>query len=147
MSVDDNYREVIRKSAIISPTIGDPAEYCLRVCQDGTVTITGAVTGSFQPSGLSTAGRNTTLDVTTVAIPLPLSALTGRNALSVRNLDVSTILYVGFDTSLTADSINGTTSGWQVGPNETFNVDIQDDIVLYGIVSSGTIKIQVQELA
>ena len=147
MSVKDHGLESIRKSTIVSPTEGDPTEYCIRVCQDGTVEISGNIGGSVQISGLSVEGKNTTLEVSTTAIPLPATALTGRNALSVRNLDATTTLYVGFSTSLTADSVVGVTSGWQVGPNETYNVDIQDDIVLFGIVTSGTIKIQVQEFA
>lgn len=147
MSVRDHGLEAIRKSAIIAPSLGDSTEYCIRVCQDGAVEITGSISGAVQISGLSVAGKNTTLEVSTTAIPLPAIPLVDRNALSVRNLDSSNTLYIGFSTAVTADSVVGVTSGWQVGPNETYNVDIQDDIVIYGIVISGTIKIQVQEFA
>jgi len=147
MSVSVHGLEAIRRSTIISPTVGDLTEYCIRTCVDGTVTIDGTVEGSFSPSGLSQAGRNTTLSVGTTAVAIPASALTDRNSMLIRNLDATVDLYIGFDTGVTATQTVGTTSGWLVGPNETYNVDIKDDILIYGIVASGSILVQVQEFA
>lgn len=113
---------------------------------DGFIKARTSATGTFVFSGLSTDQKNTTLLVSTIAIPLPAVALTGRNSIAIRNLDSSEILYIGKSDVQASDNI-GTTSGWQIGPNETYNVDITDSIVLYGIVSSGSIKIQVRELA
>lgn len=99
------------------------------------------------PSGLRTAGKVTTLDVTTTAAVLPATALTDRNAMSVHNLSTTTTVYIGFDSGVTADAVNGTTSGWELGPGEFFNTDITDGIFLYAIVSTGTAKVKVMELS
>lgn len=98
------------------------------------------------PSGLKTAFRNTTFDVSGVAVELPPIPLTGRNSMIIYNRSTTEILYVG-NSNVTADTVNGTTSGWQIEPNSYFPLDITDDIVLYGIFASGTHKIQVLELA
>jgi hypothetical protein len=146
LSVKDHGLDAIRKSTIVSPTEGDPTEYCIRVCQDGEVTITGTIGGSVQLQGFSTTWKNTTLNVSTTALPLPSTALTGRNAIAIRNLDPSVTLYIGnFD--VVANDAIGTTAGWQIGPNETYNLGITDSVVLYGVVASGTIRISVKELA
>lgn len=107
----------------------------------------GTVTGSIQPEGLNIAGRNTTLSVSTTAIPLPAIPLANRNAMSIRNLSQTDVLYIGFDSSVTADSVVGITSGWQLGPNEGFNIDVQGSIPIYGIAASGSILVQVMELS
>jgi hypothetical protein len=88
------------------------------------------------------------MDVSNSAVLLPTTALLNRNSLSIRNLSNTNTLYVGFTSGVTADSVNGTTSGWDVGPQESFNLDITDDIVIYGICETGKpVKIKVMELA
>ena len=152
MSVRDHGLEAIRKSTVVIPS-SDGSEYCIRItpCEDSIdVNIVGGnvnINGEVTVSGLTIGGRNTTLDVSITAIPLPSVAFTDRNALSIRNLDATQDLYIGFDTGVTATQTNGTTSGWIIGANETFNIDITESIVIYGIVASGSIKVQVQELA
>ena len=107
-----------------------------------------AVTGEFTPSGLHIAFKVTTLDVTSAAaLPLPAVALVGRNSLVVHNKSTLDILYVG-PASLTADNVIGITSGHEVNPGETFAIDIQDDIILYGRAETGkTIRVKVTEIA
>jgi hypothetical protein len=138
MSVDDYGIEVLKKAAV-ELVANDKSEYKLRVFSEPG--------DSNPPSGLQTAGRITTMNVSASAIALPTTALTDRNALSIRNLDSTTTLYVGFHTGVTATDTVGTDSGWQVGPDENIQFDITDDIVIYGIVASGTIKVQVMELS
>jgi len=134
---------------IVLCSLGSLQRLSFRVDSDGNIArnTIGSFTGTVQISGLSTAGRNTTLSVGTTAIPLPATPLTDRNALSIRNLDLVSNLFIGFADTVTATTTVGTLSGWIVGPNETYNVDIQDDIIIFGIIASGTIKVQVQELA
>lgn len=108
----------------------------------------GAITGEFTQTGLKTQGKVTTMTVSHTPTPLPATPLTKRNSLAVTNLSSSDILYIGFSSSVTADATIGTNAGWEVGPNEGFNLDIQDDIIIYGITQSGiTIKIKIMELA
>lgn len=118
----------------------DSGFHAVRVC------IEDAIEGALTPKGLSTELKNTVLNVSTTAIPLPATALTARNFIAIRNLDLTETLYIGNSDVVANDSV-GNTAGWQVGPNETYNVDITDAIIIYGVVASGTIKVQIQELA
>lgn len=113
----------------------------------GELKVTGSVSGDVTPAGLRIAGRNTTMMVSTTAIALPAIPLANRNAMSIVNLSMTETLYIGFDTSVTADSVVGVTSGWEIGPNEGFNIDITETIPLYGIVASGSIMIKIMELS
>lgn len=108
----------------------------------------GTLTGEFVQAGLFNAGKITTMDVGSTAVAIPTTALSGRNSISVTNLSETDILYIGFNSSVTADRVNGITAGWEIGPREGFNLDIQDDIPIYGITEIGvTVKIKVMELA
>jgi hypothetical protein len=98
------------------------------------------------PSGLKTAFRNTTMDVSTTALPLPSMSLTARNSIVIFNVSSTQTLYIG-NSDVTADVINGITSGWQVAPQSYFSTDITPAITLYGVFASGTHKVQVLELA
>lgn len=98
-------------------------------------------------SGLANDFVTTTMNVTDIAAPVPASALSSRVALTITNLDGVETLYLGKST-VTADRAIGTTAGWEVGPNESFNVDISDALVLYGIAEAGkTILIKVLEIS
>ena len=104
--------------------------------------------GTFVPTGLSVSGKNTTIDITDTATLLPATALTARNALSVHNTDSQESIYVGFDNTVTADSVIGNTSGRQVGAGLALNFDITDNVSLYAIAESGkTVRVHIMELA
>lgn len=108
---------------------------------------TGTISGEFTPTGLHTAILVTTLDVPDTAVPLPTTAYTGRNSMVVHNKSATDTLYVG-PATVTADNVIGTTSGHEVGPGETFAIDIQDDIILYGRAETGkTIRVKITEVA
>lgn len=107
---------------------------------------TGTIQGEFSPSGLKVAIFVTTMDVTDTAIALPVSPLAGRNSMVIQNKSPD-ILYVG-PATVTADNVIGTTSGHEIGPSETFAIDITDDIILYGRAETGkTIRVKVTEVA
>lgn len=106
------------------------------------------LTGEFTQTGLKTQGKITTLDITDTVSPIPATALVGRNSLSLTNLSTTDTLYVGFNTNVTASRALGVNAGWEVGPNEGFNLDIQDDIIIYGITETGvTVRVKIMELA
>jgi len=101
----------------------------------------------FTFSGLSEAIKITTLDVTDTATALPATPLNNRNSISIRNLDNTETLYIG-DINLTADAVNGTTSGWEVPPQESLNFDIANDVTVYGRAETGkSIKVKILEMA
>lgn len=108
--------------------------------------IAGAITGSVTPAGLRIAGRNTCMNVLNTATLLPAVALANRNAMAITNLS-SEVLYIGFDTSVTANQAIGNNAGWEIGPNEGFNIDITNNIPLYGIVPIGPALIKIMELS
>lgn len=100
------------------------------------------------PGGLRNAFLVTTLDMTDTAGTIPGTALTDRNAVSIHNLSTSVTIYIGPANTVTADRVNGTTSGWELGPGEFFNLDVTDNIPLYGICPSGqSAQVKVMELS
>lgn len=111
------------------------------------VAVAPSVSIGTTPSGLKTNFRITTMIVPDTSVALPAVALVARNAMSITNQDATEILYIGKIT-VTADSVVGTTSGWETGPGESFNVDVTDAIVLYGIAPAGkTIKVKILEIS
>lgn len=98
------------------------------------------------PSGLKKAFRNTTASLSTTALPLPAVSLLERNSIIIYNLSSTEILYIG-NSDVTADVVDGITSGWQVAPLSYFSTDITPAITLYGVYATGTHKVQILELA
>lgn len=109
------------------------------------VTIPGGI-ATF-PAGLSKDYRVTTMIISDTATPIPAVPLTDRNAISITNLDGINTLYIGKIT-VTPDRAIGTTAGWETGAGESFNVDITDTIIIYGVAPVGqTILVKVLEIA
>lgn len=142
-------QEILITDDVDSIKVGDGSGTYLKINPDGSINtgITGTISGNFTPSGLHTKGKVSTINITDTVSPLPSTPLTGRNSLSLTNLSTDT-LYIGFDTSVTPDRTIGVTSGWEVGPNEGFSLDIQDNILIYGITQTGqTVLVKILELA
>jgi hypothetical protein len=98
-------------------------------------------------SGLQIGFKITTMTIGDTEVAIPATALTDRNSFSLVNLSETDTLYLG-NTGVTADRVTGITSGWEVGPNESFNIDITEDIIMYGICESGkTVQIKLFEVA
>jgi hypothetical protein len=136
MSVSDHGIEAIRKSAEeIIP--GDKKEYRIRTSSVGV----------FQLSGLSKAMRVTTMSVGDVAIKLPAIPLADRNSLIIYNKSATDTIFMG-PLGVTADTVTGITSGWEIDPLTYYSLDIQDDIEVYGICEAGkSAIIKLMELA
>jgi hypothetical protein len=80
-------------------------------------------------------------------IALPVSPLSDRNAISIANLSTTDTLYIG-NTGVVADRSIGITAGWEIGPQETYNTDIKDTIIIYGLAATGkTIRVKIQEIS
>lgn len=106
----------------------------------------GTLTGELTPSGLKTAGKNTTIDISTTAVMLPSTALLKRNALSIHNTSSTDILYIGFDNTVTADNVVGNTSGRQVGAGQIINFDVTDAVAIWAIANT-SIRVHIMELS
>jgi hypothetical protein len=119
--------------------LNDDSEVIVRTSAD--------ITGEITPSGLNVAVKITTLTVGTTAVKLPTTALTNRNAIAIHNKSSSFTLYVGPST-VTADSVTGTTSGWEVTADSFVQLDITDAVEIYGRCASGeSAQVKVMELA
>jgi hypothetical protein len=114
---------------------------------DGEVIVRTSATGTFSPTGLSTAGIITTMNVSGIAIKLPNTPLANRNAISIYNKSTTDILYIGFNSNLTPDDTLGTTAGWEIDPQGYVQFDVTDDIEIYGITTGATILIKIMEVA
>ena len=78
---------------------------------------------------------NTMCNVTTAATPLPTTALKGRKVVTIENIGNVT-LYIGGSTVTANEAMTG---GLQLkNDGDTFTVDATDDIIIYGIIASGT---------
>lgn len=106
-----------------------------------TTTITGEVTGSFRPAGLTIGGRISSVSLdTTNWTPLPAIPLANRNALSIQNIS-------GVEIKLQYDDTTVGYVGVAVGPSNERFYSISDSIVIYAKASSGSPSILVEELA
>lgn len=109
------------------------------------VTFSGGI--SAVPSGLRNDFKITTMDVTDTQTAIPVTPLTDRNAMSIFNMSTTDTLYIG-KTGVTADAVLGNTSGWEIGPQESFNSDVKDTIVFYAIAATGkTIRVKIMEIS
>lgn len=113
-------------------------------CMD--INVANQISGDFSPSGLKIAMRTTTMEVSTIPIPIPAIPLADRNSIEIQNLDDTEILYVG-NSDVTADRVLGTTSGKEIDPGSFWSLDVTETIILHGVVASGTIQIKVTEVA
>lgn len=103
----------------------------------GSVTLTGDV-HIRAPTGPFTISVATVTSVAADPIPVPLAA---RVSLSIRNKGAVTV-YFGEDAFVTADDT--ATGGWEIGPGEDFNVDLDDSNSFFLITpaaSSAVVKI------
>lgn len=147
MSRIDVYPQTISAPSDAKVVTGTEQASTKKVGLDVNVIAGSGVTGSFTLSGLRTDFEVTTQDVTDTAAKMPATPLTDRNSISIVNLSATDTLYIGKST-VTADSVIGTTSGWEVGPLEGFNTDITDEIELWGRAEAGkTVRIKILELA
>jgi hypothetical protein len=81
---------------------------------------------------------NGTITVTTSQTAIPTTALSGRKAIVIVNISSGNI-FVG-DSSVT------TSNGYQLYTQQSISLDVSDDIIIYGIVSTGTGEVRYFEV-
>jgi hypothetical protein len=81
--------------------------------------------------------KSNTTTVTTSATAIPATALVGRESITIRNIDSgTTTVYVGGSDVTTAN-------GYPLdSANPAISIDIDDSVVIYGIVSAGTASVR-----
>lgn len=109
-----------------------------------TQELIGAIEGEFTPQGLNVALKVTKATITDTATAVPLTALSDRNSMIIRNESLSDSIFIG-NSDVTA---SGSTEGWELLPNSFFSLDIKDSIQIYAIAATGiSVPIKVLELA
>lgn len=78
-----------------------------------------------------------TLQINDTAQLLPVASFVDCRAISIQNKSQTDTIYFSSNPLVTADTVLGVTSGWEIPPNETFNTDIKDTAVIYAITESG----------
>lgn len=101
----------------------------------------------FQPSGLSKDWRISTISIGDTELALPVLPLTDRNSIIIHNKSATEKVYIG-KTGVTANTVVGVTSGWEIPASSYYALDVKDTIAIYGICESGkTAIVKVMELA
>lgn len=86
--------------------------------------------------------RQQVVTISTSATEIPATALRGREFIIIKNIDSAKTIYIGSST-VTADE--ETTGGDQLTPFERVYMEFSSDIVIYGIVTTGTAKVSILE--
>ena len=135
-------------------TLDDCERRKFDINDDNEVIVRTSAEGEFSSSGLKNGFKITTIEITDSASKLPTTPFSDRNALSVHNKSSTDILYLGPDNTVTADTVVGVTSGWEVPVNNKVNFDIKDidpqsvNINIWAIAPTGkTITVKILELA
>lgn len=130
--VDTYGLEVLRKVAEEDPT--KTTKYRFRTTS----------TGSFSPSGLQTGFRHTDVTIDSTSwTPLPATALTDRNSIFLRNRS-------GIEIKINSDITDALPAGYvgtAIEADETYSVDLADEVIIYAKAASGTPTIEVTEYA
>jgi len=107
------------------------------------------VTGTFTAGVASPTGpfRVTVATITDTSANPIVTALTNRVSLSIRNLSVTTTVYMGPTGAVTADNTPGT-AGWDIGPGEDFHIDLDESNGFYMITpATETATLKIMEIA
>ena len=104
--------------------------------------------GEFTFSGLGIGMKTSTLQLTSSQTALPATALTDRNSLTIQNFSPSSTVYIGTTGVTAGRNIGSTTDGYELGPEESVNIDFKAAITIYGICDSGeTAIVKITEYA
>lgn len=113
------------------------------IANDSTDPVVVSSGGYTAPTGPIKNSIATVTDVAADPIPSPL---TNRVSVSIRNKAVADSVYIGGLSTVTAD--NSASGGWEIGPGEDFNVDLDDSHVFFLIAEAGkTPLVKILEIA
>lgn len=104
------------------------------------------ISGTFNISA-PTGPFNISITTVNDAAADPLGAsLADRVSLSIRNKSPTVTVYFGDSNTVTAN--DAATGGWEIGPGEDFNVDLNDSNIFYLITPAGqTAVVKILEIA
>ena len=96
----------------------------------------------INPEDFSAGGSGlvTPLSLTGTAIRLPTTPLEYRRAISVSNNNTVHTIFIGFDPALTSST------GFPILPEGQLSMDINAEVILYGVTGGPTINVRVLEL-
>ena len=113
-------------------------------CDDGSVAVRTSLCGgtaAFTPSGLTTAGRVTEVQLNSSSwVALPPSPLLNRNAICIQNAS-------GIEIKINYDNAVATYTGIIVPAGGQRYYDITDSIVIYAKSLSGTPTVTIEEIS
>ena len=92
-------------------------------------------------SALNLQIKTQLVSVGTSATKLPTTSIVGRVYLLITNIDTAKTVYLGSSTVTTS----GSTAGTPLLPSESYYGEWESNIDVYGIVSSGTASVIVEE--
>ncbi len=87
------------------------------------------------------SGLVTAITLTGTAVKLPTKPLKYRRALSVCNNSATDTIYIGFDDSLT------TGTGWPMAAKTTISLDVNGDILVWGVSDGVSTDVRILELS
>lgn len=122
-------------------------ETSVRVCVANDSSDPVQVSGSFgAAAGPTGPFQITVVTVTDVATNPLTTNIPNRVSLSIRNRDLLDTVYFGKNALVTADDT--ATGGWEIGPNEDFNIDLDDSNNFFLITTAGqTALVKILEVA
>ena len=84
--------------------------------------------------------RSSVVSVTTSATAIPTTALPGRQSILIHNDGAATV-YIGTSTVTTT----GATKGYPLAAGKDLPMDVGPNVVMYGIVVTGTVSVVILE--
>ena len=94
-----------------------------------------------EDSSAGGSGLVTAITLAGTAVQLPSIPLQGRRAISICNNSATDTCYIGFD--LTVE----TGTGWPIAPKNTISLDINGEVIIYGVSAGGATDIRILELS
>jgi hypothetical protein len=107
--------------------------------QGNDITLDNPLPVASSESPLNSAIKSTAVTVTTSATQIPATALTSRKSVSIYNNSSETV-YLG-DSGVTV------AQGSPLKQDASIEIDLGPDLVVYGIVNSGTADVRIAELS
>ena len=98
----------------------------------GTVSASIGEVSIKAPTGPFTITVTTVTDVAALGV---VASLADRVSLSLRNKSATVTIYIGPTSGVTAN--DAATGGWEIGPSEDFNIDLDDAQDFYLIAPAG----------
>lgn len=94
-----------------------------------------------EDSSAGCSGLVTAVTLGTSAVQLPTTPLKYRRAISICNNSSTAVVYIGFDPNVT------TGTGWPLAAKATISLDINGQVLIYGVASVASTDVRILELS